>query len=145
MTFATDLANDLSCVRTRPLQTQVRPPHARCVLVRGEIADMAICKNRIETTLMPRDLAHPSGEPGAVPLPADSATLRNAPIRMLRLAQVIDITGLRKTKIYELQSEGRFPMRVQITAHSVGWIEEEVQAWLARRGVPGNAAAAAGH
>jgi prophage regulatory protein len=64
---------------------------------------------------------------------------RIAPIRMLRLAQVISITGLGKTKIYELQSEGSFPMRVQITAHSVGWIEEEVQAWLARRVTSSNA------
>lgn len=54
-------------------------------------------------------------------------------IRMLRLAQVIDVTGLGKTKIYELQAEGRFPMRVKLTAHSVAWIEDEVQAWLAQR------------
>jgi prophage regulatory protein len=40
---------------------------------------------------------------------------------------------LKKTKIYELQSEGEFPMRVKITAHAVGWIEHEVQAWLAER------------
>ena len=55
------------------------------------------------------------------------------PIRLLRLAQVIDMTGLGRTKIYELQAAGHFPMRVQITEHSVGWVEEEVQAWLARR------------
>ena len=55
------------------------------------------------------------------------------PIHILRLAQVIERTGLKKTKIYELQSEGQFPMRVKITAHAVGWIEHEVQAWLAGR------------
>lgn len=55
------------------------------------------------------------------------------PIRLLRLRQVISMTGLGKTKIYELQAEGDFPMRVKITSHSVGWIEEEVQSWLARR------------
>lgn len=58
---------------------------------------------------------------------------RGQPIRLLRLAQVIDMTGLGKTKIYELQAEGSFPMRVQITAHTVGWVEHEVQAWLANR------------
>lgn len=63
----------------------------------------------------------------------DPAAVRERPIRMLRLAQVIDLTGLGKTKIYELQAGGAFPMRVKITAHSVGWIEDEVQAWLARR------------
>jgi prophage regulatory protein len=55
------------------------------------------------------------------------------PIRMLRLPQVIDVTGLGKTKIYELQGQGEFPMRVKITAHSVAWVEEDVQAWLAAR------------
>ena len=57
----------------------------------------------------------------------------NRPIRMLRLAQVIDATGLGKTTIYELQAEGTFPRRVKITSHSVGWVEAEVQAWLASR------------
>ena len=61
------------------------------------------------------------------------AFARTGLIRILRLAQVLDVTGLGKTKIYELQSEGNFPMRVQITHHSVGWIEEDVQAWLAKR------------
>ena len=56
-----------------------------------------------------------------------------APIHILRLTQVIERTGLKKTKIYELQSEGQFPMRVKITAHAVGWVEHEVQAWLAGR------------
>jgi prophage regulatory protein len=58
---------------------------------------------------------------------------RSAPIHILRLTQVIERTGLKKTTIYELQSEGQFPMRVKITAHAVGWIEHEVQDWLAGR------------
>jgi prophage regulatory protein len=62
-------------------------------------------------------------------IPASST----CPIHILRLTQVIERTGLKKTKIYELQSEGEFPMRVKITAHAVGWIEHEVQAWLAER------------
>jgi prophage regulatory protein len=59
--------------------------------------------------------------------------IRSDAIRILRLSQVLDVTGLGKTKIYELQAAGHFPMRVQITGHSVGWIEQEVQAWLAQR------------
>jgi predicted DNA-binding transcriptional regulator AlpA len=42
-------------------------------------------------------------------------------------------TGLKKTKLYELQKEGAFPMRIQITSNSVGWIEEEVNALIADR------------
>lgn len=58
---------------------------------------------------------------------------RNTPIRMLRIAQVLALTGLGKTKIYELQSQGDFPMRVQLTPKRVAWVEAEVQAWLAAR------------
>lgn len=65
--------------------------------------------------------------------PRDADTPNKRRIRMLRLAQVREMTGLGKTKIYELQAEGDFPMRVKITEHSVAWIEDEVQAWLARR------------
>ena len=138
MTFAGDLNNDLLWVRTRPC-------NYRCDLLaaRGGFTDMSICKTRIERTPLPRDLEQRSGETG-VPPADDRATLRTAPIRMLRLAQVINITGLGKTKIYELQSEGSFPMRVQITAHTVGWIEEEVQAWLARRVAASNSLTARG-
>jgi prophage regulatory protein len=67
-----------------------------------------------------------------VELPRDAPSSRR-PIRMLRLPQVIDATGLGKTKIYELQGQGDFPMRVKITAHSVAWVEEEIQAWLSAR------------
>ena len=52
---------------------------------------------------------------------------------MLRLPQVMQQTGLKKTKLYEFQKEGAFPMRIQITSHSVDWIEEEVNAWIAGR------------
>lgn len=58
---------------------------------------------------------------------------RSAPIRMLRIAQVLALTGLGKTKIYELQNQGDFPMRVQLTPKRVAWVEAEVQAWLAAR------------
>lgn len=70
---------------------------------------------------------------GDVPPESSTANTCSAPIHILRLAQVIERTGLKKTKIYELQSEGQFPMRVKITAHAVGWIEREVQAWLSGR------------
>ena len=55
------------------------------------------------------------------------------PIRMLRLSQVATITGLSKTKIYQLQIQGDFPMRVQLSPRRVAWVEAEVQAWLAAR------------
>jgi prophage regulatory protein len=64
---------------------------------------------------------------------ATAGTLRTGTIRLLRLPQVMQQTGLKKTKLYGLQKEGTFPMRIQITSHSVGWIEEEVNEWIAGR------------
>ena len=73
-------------------------------------------------------------EPEQAPHADQELTPMNSrPIRLLRLPQVIDATGLGKTTICALQAEGNFPMRVKITAHSVAWVEEEVQAWLTAR------------
>lgn len=35
--------------------------------------------------------------------------------------------------IYQLESERRFPTRVRIGLRAVGWVESEVQLWLASR------------
>lgn len=73
-----------------------------------------------------------SSMPPAQPeVPQDAR--RTVPIRMLRLSQVATITGLSKTKIYQLQIQGDFPMRVQLSPRRVAWVEAEVQAWLAAR------------
>jgi prophage regulatory protein len=77
--------------------------------------------------------SHSSRAESEAPSESSIPASNTCPIHILRLAQVIERTGLKKTKIYELQSEGAFPMRVKITAHAVGWIEHEVQAWLAGR------------
>jgi prophage regulatory protein len=65
--------------------------------------------------------------------PCAIGTSRMSSIRLLRLPQVIQRTGLKKTKLYDLQKEEDFPMRIQITAHPVGWVEEEVNARIAER------------
>ena len=62
--------------------------------------------------------------------PHSGAELESTPTRMLRLSQVIQRTGLGKTKIYELQNAGLFPMKVHVTPTAVRWIEGEIEAWL---------------
>jgi len=56
-----------------------------------------------------------------------------APIRLLRLRDVCTLTGLGKSIIYRMQSEKRFPLRVKITEHAVGWVEAEICVWIAQR------------
>jgi len=60
----------------------------------------------------------------------ESARDPRNPTRMLRLSQVVERTGLGKTTLYELQKVRRFPRSVHMTAHSVRWIEAEVETWL---------------
>jgi prophage regulatory protein len=58
-------------------------------------------------------------------------------IRFLRLPAVIQATGLKRSMIYRLQAENRFPHSVRITDRAVGWVESDVQRWLSQRVVGG--------
>lgn len=97
----------------------------------GEEA-MAICRSRNSSRSLDPRIETPQTITRRGPV-SSAENSGPQPIRLLRLAQVIQRTGLRKTKLYELQASGAFPMRVQITAHSVGWVEAEVHAWLIAR------------
>lgn len=54
-------------------------------------------------------------------------------VQILRLPQVCKVTGLGRSMIYQLEAQRRFPCRVRIGARAVGWVEAEVQGWLAGR------------
>jgi len=54
-------------------------------------------------------------------------------LQILRLPQVCKVTGIGRSMIYQLEAEQRFPHRVRIGLRAVGWVESEVQAWLASR------------
>jgi len=55
------------------------------------------------------------------------------PLQVLRLPQVCKVTGLCRSMIYQLEAERRFPCRIKLGLWAVGWIEGEVQEWLAVR------------
>lgn len=52
---------------------------------------------------------------------------------ILRLPAVKGRTGLSRSAIYLRVSEKKFPAPVSIGERAVGWIEEEVNDWLAKR------------
>jgi prophage regulatory protein len=54
-------------------------------------------------------------------------------IKVLRLRQVCEVTGLCRSSIYQMEADLRFPKRVKIGARAVGWLEREIHAWLAHR------------
>jgi len=56
-----------------------------------------------------------------------------ASLKILRLPQVCELTGLCRSMIYQLEADLRFPQRVKIGVRAVGWLDKEVNAWLLRR------------
>lgn len=53
--------------------------------------------------------------------------------RLLRLPQVQEVTGLKKSAIYELARTGRFPRRIRLSARATVWAESEVLQWVQDR------------
>jgi prophage regulatory protein len=62
-----------------------------------------------------------------------TATLPNSNLQVLRLPQVIQITGLCRSLIYQLEADDRFPRRIRIGSRAVGWLHDEIQQWLTDR------------
>lgn len=52
---------------------------------------------------------------------------------ILRLPAVKARVGLGRSTIYLLVSEGAFPPPVRLGLRAVGWVEAEVENWLASR------------
>jgi predicted DNA-binding transcriptional regulator AlpA len=53
--------------------------------------------------------------------------------RLLRLPQVVEITGLGRDTIYRYIREGRFPRQRRISERASGWREDEIGAWVDSR------------
>jgi prophage regulatory protein len=51
--------------------------------------------------------------------------------RILRLPDVKARTGLSRSTIYSRISDGTFVRPVRIGQRSVGWLESEIEAWIA--------------
>lgn len=54
-------------------------------------------------------------------------------MKLLRLKNVMDITGLGRSSIYNYMKEGSFPKQVKITANLSAWVESEIEDWIIER------------
>ncbi|WP_339461117.1 helix-turn-helix transcriptional regulator [Pseudomonas sp. EA_105y_Pfl2_R69] len=54
-------------------------------------------------------------------------------MRIIRLNEVSDSTGLARSTIYKYIGEGTFPKSVSLGDRCVGWVESEVQEWILAR------------
>jgi prophage regulatory protein len=59
----------------------------------------------------------------------DAITVGN----VIRLQEVRRMTGLGRSTIYRLQADQQFPQSIKLGIRAVGWLEREVQEWLAER------------
>ena len=54
-------------------------------------------------------------------------------MRILRIKQVIDKTGLSHSTIYALIARGDFVKSIAIGVRAIGFVEEEVDTWIKQR------------
>jgi prophage regulatory protein len=57
-------------------------------------------------------------------------TMASPPPRLLRLPEVINRVGLRRSAIYQRMSEGRFPKCRSLGPKCSVWVESEINAWI---------------
>lgn len=53
--------------------------------------------------------------------------------KILRLKAVMDWTGLSRSTIYAMIKNRSFPQSVSLSSRSVGWLEADIQGWIASR------------
>ena len=53
--------------------------------------------------------------------------------RILKLPEVIQVTGLSRSTIYLRMKEKTFPTHIKLGERSVGWLEEDIQCWIDQR------------
>lgn len=53
--------------------------------------------------------------------------------RILRLPEVLEKTGVRRSSIYAWMKDGSFPKQIKMGLRASGWIEQEVDEWIKRQ------------
>jgi prophage regulatory protein len=58
--------------------------------------------------------------------------------RLLRLKQVIEIVGMKRSTIYERMSASSFPRPINLGPRAVAWLNTDIQNWIAERASASN-------
>jgi prophage regulatory protein len=53
--------------------------------------------------------------------------------KVMRLPAVIEKTGKPRSTIYSMIENNLFPKQIKLSARSVGWLEDEINAWIAEK------------
>ena len=54
-------------------------------------------------------------------------------MKLIKLREVMRITSLSRSTIYQAITDGRFPKPLRTGARGVAWVEQEVLDWIATR------------
>lgn len=52
---------------------------------------------------------------------------------LIRRREVERLTGLSRSRIYDLMKQGVFPRQITLGAMSVAWLDVEIREWIANR------------
>jgi prophage regulatory protein len=58
--------------------------------------------------------------------------------RLVRLAEVLERTGLSRTTIWRLERSSKFPRRRRLGLRAVGWLSSEIEEWVLGRWTSGS-------
>jgi prophage regulatory protein len=60
---------------------------------------------------------------------------RRTPLTLWRLPKVLEVTGLKKTQIFEAVAQGRFPAPIRIleNGRAIAWLDAEVISFIEAR------------
>jgi prophage regulatory protein len=53
--------------------------------------------------------------------------------RVLSMKTVLDRVPISRTTLWRMVREGLFPPHIKLSANRIGWIEEDIDAWIASR------------
>ncbi len=51
-------------------------------------------------------------------------------MRLIRLKEVINLTGLGRSSIYKFMMEGHFPQSISLGERAIAWDENEIDEWI---------------
>lgn len=55
------------------------------------------------------------------------------PLRVIRLPEVRQRTGLSRSSIYRLMAEANFPQSCKLGERIIAWVEADIDRWLAEK------------
>lgn len=65
-----------------------------------------------------------------IPKPTLSIERDKQPNDLIRIKEVMSMTGLSRSSIYTQKIKGEFPNPIQLTSRSVAWVRSDVEQWI---------------